>query len=120
MASAGDSHVISDMTVDSNRSAPVDARSTNVRATAERTPMRCTLRISANGIYVDGNPTPRDKAVVACKRAAGAVVILDDGAPADVWAELRAALRRGGVPILMRGPMNDIECADNPLAKGCL
>jgi hypothetical protein len=82
--------------------------------------MRCTLRVSQKGIYVDGDPKSRADAIAACKRTAGAVVVLEDGAPADEWKTLQAALRREGVPILMRGPMNDNDCMNNPLAKGCM
>jgi hypothetical protein len=47
------------------------------------------------------------------------MVILEDDAPADEWKDLESALRRDGVAILMRGPLGQPECMDNPLAKGC-
>jgi hypothetical protein len=47
------------------------------------------------------------------------VVALEDNAPADEWKMLQAALLRAGVPILMRGVVDDTECLNNPLAKGC-
>jgi hypothetical protein len=81
--------------------------------------MRCTLRVTAKGIYVDGTPKSRAEAVAACKRTACAVVALEDNAPADEWKKLQAALVRAGIPMLMRGVVNDTECLNNPLAKGC-
>ncbi|MDX2091778.1 MAG: outer membrane lipoprotein carrier protein LolA [Kofleriaceae bacterium] len=80
---------------------------------------RCTLRVSKKGIYVDGDPKSRADAIAACKRTAGAMVVLEDDAPADEWKALQAGLRQGGVKILMRGPLNDNDCKNNPLAKGC-
>jgi hypothetical protein len=81
--------------------------------------VRCTLRVTAKGIYVDGDPKSREEAVAACKRTVCAVVALEDNAPADEWKMLQAALLRAGVPILMRGVVDDTECLNNPLAKGC-
>lgn len=80
---------------------------------------RCTLRVSKKGTYVDGDLKSRADAIAACKRTAGAMVVLEDQAPADEWKALQAGLRREGVPILMRGPLNDNDCMNNPLAKGC-
>ena len=81
--------------------------------------MRCTLRVSQKGIYVDGDPKSRADAIAACKRTAGAMVVLEEKAPPDEWKALQAGLRREGVPILMRGPLGDNDCMNNPLAKGC-
>ncbi len=81
--------------------------------------MRCTLRVSSKGTYVDGDARSRLEAIAACKRTAGAMVVLEDDAPADEWKALQAGLRREGVPILMRGLVNDNDCLNNPLAKGC-
>jgi hypothetical protein len=80
---------------------------------------RCTLRVSTKGILVDGDRKSRAEAVATCKRTAGAIVIIDDNAPADEWKALQTALGREGVPLLMRGPVNDNDCLNNPLAKGC-
>jgi hypothetical protein len=81
--------------------------------------MRCTLRLAARGIYVDGDPTSEAEAIAICKRRAGAMVALEDDAPRDQWRRVEAALRREGIAIHMRGPIDDRECMDNPLAKGC-
>jgi len=48
------------------------------------------------------------------------MVVLEDQAPVDEWMALQAGLRREGVPILMRGPLNDNDCMNNPLAKGLI
>lgn len=82
--------------------------------------MRCTLRVSTKGIYVDGDPMSQAEAVAICKRRAGAIVVLEDAAPKDAWKKLEMALRREGIAIHMRGTLNDRACMDNPLAKGCL
>ena len=80
---------------------------------------RCTLRVTAKGIYVNGDPKSREQAVAACKRTVCALVAIEDNAPAGEWEKLQAALIRAGIPILMRGVVNDTECLNNPLAKGC-
>jgi hypothetical protein len=80
---------------------------------------RCTVRITAKGIYVDGDRTTRDAAVAACKRTACALVALDEGASPDEWKALQTALRRAGISISMRGTVEDGVCLNNPLAKGC-
>lgn len=83
------------------------------------TEIRCTLRISARGVYVGGDLASRADAVAFCRRKAGAMVILEDGAPEAVWSDRQADLRREGVAVYMRGPLGHKECLDNPLAKGC-
>jgi hypothetical protein len=77
------------------------------------------VRVTAKGIYVDGDRKSREDAVAACKPTVCALVALEDSAPADEWNKLQAALRRAGIPILMRGVVDDTECLNNPLAKGC-
>src|SRR6476620_8372149 len=37
-------------------------------------PARCTIRVSAEGIFVDGAKTTRDEAVSHCKKTDGAMV----------------------------------------------
>lgn len=70
---------------------------------------RCTLRISPRGIFVDGDPMSRVDAVAYCKRTEGALVRIEDGAPATEWDQTRAALQREGVAIVMPGrPAEDI------------
>lgn len=81
--------------------------------------MRCTLRVSAKGLYVDGEPKTEEEAIAICKRRAGAMVVLEEGVPPGDWKRVEAALRAVKITILMRGPVGDVECSENPLAKGC-
>ena len=80
---------------------------------------RCTLRVAATGLFVDGDPETRDQAIAACKRGREAVVIVEDDAPANAWTELRARLERERITIIERGTLSDNPCVGNPLAKGC-
>ena len=68
---------------------------------------RCTLRISAHGILVDGEPMSRADAVAYCGRTEGALVKLEDDAPTTEWNLTRAALQREGVAIVMPGAATD-------------
>ena len=68
---------------------------------------RCTLRISARGIFVDGDPMSSVDAVAYCKRTEGALVRIEDGAPAHEWDQTRAALEREGVAIVIPGGAAD-------------
>ena len=76
------------------------------RDKADRTQARCTLRVSADTILVDGTRHTRDEAVDLCKRTAGAMVTVTDDAPPQTWKELRAALQAVGVTIYMRGKLD--------------
>jgi hypothetical protein len=67
-------------------------------ATADAGPRRCALRISADGITVDGKAATRDEAVEACKTAGGAEVVVTGDATQGVWDELRGALDAAQVP----------------------
>ncbi|HEY5923004.1 MAG TPA: hypothetical protein VIV11_15095 [Kofleriaceae bacterium] len=80
---------------------------------------RCTLRVSAKGVFVDGDAMTREQALAACKRTSGATVIVEDTAP-QTWTEMRARLTRAGIKIHMRGEVGDHGfCLGNPLVKGC-
>jgi len=81
--------------------------------------MRCTLRISPKGLFVDGDPKSQAEAISICKRRAGAMVVLEDDTSQGQWKKVEAELRREGIAIHMRGPIGHSECMDNPLAKGC-
>jgi hypothetical protein len=95
--------------------------------------MRCTLRISHQGIFVDDVPKSSADAVAYCKRTAGAMavseeypttggwdetpdanVVIGDEVTKREWDEMRLALRREGVRIYVRGPL----CYD-PRPDGC-
>jgi hypothetical protein len=71
-------------------------------------PTRCTLRVTMDGILVDGASKTRDEAVNACKGMKdGAVVTVTGDARQGDWDELRAALEAVGVKIYMRGQESD-------------
>jgi len=80
---------------------------------------RCTLRLSAKGVFVDGDAMTREQAIAACKQTNGAIVIVADDAPPQAWPELQGRLRKAAIKIYMRGTIDDRPCLDNPLAKGC-
>jgi hypothetical protein len=84
-------------------------------------PERCTLRLTAKGLYVDGDLMTRHQAIVQCKRTTGAVVVVGNDAPSGAWTELRRHLDRERITFMLRGEVNDGPgCLENPLAKGCL
>jgi hypothetical protein len=70
-------------------------------------PARCTIRVSAEGIFVDGTKTTRDEAVKHCKKTDGAMVTVTGDARQGDWDELRAALEAVGVKIYLRGQLWD-------------
>lgn len=70
-------------------------------------PARCTVRVSAEGITVDGNKVSRDDAVAKCKGTEGAMVTVTGDARQGDWDELRAALQAVGVKIYIRGQLWD-------------
>lgn len=88
------------------------------RERAVASPMRCTLRVSPGGIYVDGDKKSRADAIKLCKKRAAAMVVLEDNVERE-WTEIRAALKREHIKIYMRGQIGDVDCEANPLAKGC-
>src|SRR5262245_30909888 len=84
-------------------------------------PMRCLLRISTRGIFVDGDLMSRAAAITICKRRAGATVVLEEDAPKATWDQIRAELEHAHVSILMRGRIAPPwECIDNPFATTCV
>lgn len=83
-------------------------------------PTRCTVRVTKDGVLVDGAKKTRDEAVEVCKKMKdGALVTVTGDAREGDWAELRAALEAVGVKIYMRGQEYDNRCEQNPLAEGC-
>ena len=70
-------------------------------------PQRCSVRVTAKGIFVDGNEMKRDEAVAACKKTEGAMVTVTGDARQGDWDELRAALEAVGVKIFVRGDVGD-------------
>jgi hypothetical protein len=70
-------------------------------------PARCTIRVSADGIFVDGTKRTRDQAVSDCQKTEGAMVTVTGDARQGDWDELRAALQAVGVRIYIRGELWD-------------
>jgi hypothetical protein len=70
-------------------------------------PQRCTVRVTAEGILVDGAKKTRDEAVATCKKTDGAMVTVTGDARQGDWDELRAALQAVGVKIYIRGELWD-------------
>jgi hypothetical protein len=63
---------------------------------------RCVVRVSAEGIVVDGKKMKQDEAVAACKATEGALVTVTGDARQGDWDELRTALEAAGVKIFTR------------------
>ena len=66
-------------------------------------PKRCVVRVTANGITVDGKEMKRDEAVAACKQTEGALVTVTGDARQGDWDELRDALEAAKVTIFKKG-----------------
>ena len=65
-------------------------------------PKRCAIKVTAQGILVDGKPAARDAAVDACKKTAGADVIVTGDAREGDWKDLKAALEAAHVDVFLR------------------
>jgi hypothetical protein len=61
------------------------------------TGLRCAIRVTPNGIAVDGKRMTRDQAVAACKAVGGADAIVTGDAREGDWKELLAALHAAGL-----------------------
>ena len=68
-------------------------------AVARDAATRCTIRVIATGITVDGAAMDREHAVAACKRAGTSDVVVTGDARQGDWDALRAALADAGVEI---------------------
>lgn len=77
---------------------------TDVRPAVGEPARRCQLRLDANGVTLDGKPAEVDAAVAACKAAGGAELTTTGDAVYGTQEELRAALDKAGVPVLVRDP----------------
>lgn len=65
---------------------------------------RCQLRVDAKGVTLDGKATELDAVVAACKKAGGAELVATGDAVYGTVEELKTALDRAGVPVLVRDP----------------
>jgi hypothetical protein len=61
------------------------------------------VRVTAQGISVDGKAMQRDEAVVACKSTEGALITVTGDARQGDWDELRHALEAADVAIFKKG-----------------
>ena len=66
--------------------------------------VRCQLRLDANGLTVDGQAAEVDAAVATCKKAGGAELVATGDAVFGTLEELKTALDREGVQVLVRDP----------------
>lgn len=69
---------------------------------ADAAPPRCQIRVSSEGIAVDGKLASRDDAVATCKLTAGADVVVTGDARQGDWEELQTALDHAGIPTFLR------------------
>ena len=65
---------------------------------------RCQLRITGQGITVDGKPASQAEAVAACQAAGGADVVVTGDARQGDWEAMRAALDEAGVRTSLSQP----------------
>ncbi len=65
---------------------------------------RCRLRVDSEGVKIDGKALEVDEAVAACKKTGGAELTATGDAKYGTVEELKAALDREGVPVLVRDP----------------
>jgi len=73
----------------------------SVVATADAGPKRCEVRVSVEGIFVDGKSATRDEAVTACKATTGADVVVTGNAREGNFKDLKAALEAAGVSVFV-------------------
>jgi hypothetical protein len=71
---------------------------------ADTKPVRCAIRVAADGITVAGKPATRDRAVAACRALGAADVVVTGDAREGDWSALRAALDAAHVNVFVREP----------------
>lgn len=59
---------------------------------------RCTVRLDAGGMKLEGKKATQDEIVAACKKAGRADVVVTGDARQGDWDALRAALDEAGIP----------------------
>lgn len=76
-----------------------------VRPAVSEPVRRCQLRVDAKGVTLDGKPSEVDAAVEVCKQAGGgAELVITGDAVYGIQEELKSALDKAGVPVLVRDP----------------
>ncbi len=72
-------------------------------AVASARPERCSLRLTAQRVMVDGDLMSLDDAIAVCSNRSAVLVELADDADQSVWSQLDAAMTAAKVPVLHRG-----------------
>lgn len=62
-------------------------------------PSRCSIRVTAEGVFVDGARATPEAAVAACRATTGADVVVTGDARQGDWDALRVALEAAKVPV---------------------
>jgi hypothetical protein len=81
---------------------PGEGPGTGVTTTTTEGPKRCVVRVSSEGITVDGKKQTKDEAVALCKKTEGALITVTGSARQGDWDDLRTALEGAGVQIFKR------------------
>lgn len=87
-------------------------------AVAADRPERCSVRVTAKGVSVDGELLEVEQAIAICSQRSAVLVEVADDAEDGVWARLDRAFASAKVPVLHRGHRAD-GCLSNPLSKTC-
>ena len=77
-------------------------KGTGVETKVPTNPVRCVVRVSAEGITVDGKLMKTHEAVAACRKTDGALVTVTGDARQGDWDELRVAFEAARVKIFTR------------------
>ena len=83
---------------------PGEGGTTTTMTTPSDASGRCSIRLTAAGITVDGKSMTRDEAIAACKTKTGADVLVTGDSRQGDWDELRGSLEAAGIPFFAREP----------------
>ena len=75
---------------------------TPVTSSTDGSARRCALRVTGQGLIIDGKRGTLEEALAACKTAGGADVVVTGDARHGDWIELEAALKAAGIPVFKR------------------
>lgn len=70
-------------------------------APADAGPKRCAIRVTANGMTLDGVASNKEAIVTACTGATADVVVTGDARQGD-WEELKTALERANITVFLK------------------
>jgi hypothetical protein len=74
-----------------------------VAASPDAGPPRCMVRVTVEGIAVDGKTATQAEAVETCKARGAADVVVTGDARQGAWDDLEAAFEAAGVAVYQRG-----------------